>query len=288
MINKKEILDFIPFDRKPDDKLLALIKEYDPKKKNTTMPLEKLGSGASRDVFLWEGNALKIEKPGNRHFGQNKTEVMGYINYPEIRKWLPQIWSYSKDYKWSIVEVCEYKNRAAHNSLMQYQLDSYKRIKEWMDNNEVKCDKFEEFMKAKSHTHKINLKRDILLYKSLLTDNADYSVLKNKFPHNDKDLNEVMSKLKSLLVKDNFTLRDNRVRKRDKNGKRIKEAKLEKNSWNLLYDWIRYGHPLIVDLVDASIKHKKTFSDLHEKNLGISKYSEYPYDIRILDLGIIK
>jgi hypothetical protein len=287
MDNSKNILDIIPFDRTPNDELLALIKQYDPKTKQTVMPLEKLGSGASRDVFLWNGSALKIEKPGNRHYGQNKTEVTGFIQYPEIRKWVPQIWSYSKDYKWSIVEFCEYKNYVAQNSLQKYYLEACTNIKESLKTLGINNKDFFDFVDNKSYVHKYNLKRDIMIYKNLIND-QQYSILNKRHPHIKEDVDCVVQKLKIKLMIDKFNISAKVTHARDRSVKRMNQPEREKNSWNILHDWSKYGHPIIIDFVNASITHKKTFSDLHDKNLGISKHAKYPYDIRILDLGIIK
>lgn len=300
------MLELIPFQPVPSPEELELIAAYSPKNKEDRMKPGSIGVGASREVYPLvespENYVLKVQrKNSDKRFGnQSKTEIQAFLSYPTIRKWMPQIFSFdTKDYRWIVSERCEIDRRRVNDNLRTFSNKTANEIIIRLKELGIQREKLPAFTivfraqnpydvrealrSSVNNTRIFPLRKKALInfkesnyHGASLVDSLWEELLTSKPP----TLGEYVPPLES-------SKRISQQRK-IKRGKRIKLAQQKDNPWTALLDILHYCHPLICDFAIETLNTDVHFRDLHAGNIGISKVQKQPFDLKVIDLGIIR
>jgi len=302
-----EILELIPFSPVPSKKELEEIASYNPTSKNERMRPDFIGYGASREVYALEAEpenyVLKIQRViRDRKFGnQCKTEIQAFLSYAAVRRWMPQVYSFdTTNYRWLVSERCIMNKKAVNDHIAEFSSKTSNeviiRLKELgmsrekllLFNRVLKSQKPYETREAiiacvNNSRHFPNRKSVLEFYKK---ENFSGIALVNLL------WNDLQKQNPPTLEKYVHPLEHSKgIVKRNKKisrGKRLENARKQDTAWHILLDVLSYCHPFICEISLETLNTNVYFRDLHSGNIGISKVKKKPFDLRIIDLGLIR
>lgn len=304
-----EILDKIPFDPVPDSGDLRAIQRY-LEHETSEFPSEKVGQGASRTVYALPSDAsdyvIKVQRlsEDNAKYGnQNMTEIKVFLQYDKVRPWLPQIYSFDSNHtSWIVAERCILDRARLRKQLNDYSSNlanqAYCRLKE----HGVNATKVALFAGAAKDIKHLPVKDAIKFMKEGLEKSSIISLLHRAAINNPRGEALVDALLYDLQNSSAVNIKTPREKTHEKLlcikglGKQKKLRRSERkrleekrgNPWQALLCFISMGHPLIVDLAREMFENSISFHDLHEGNLGLSQVSDAPYNLKIVDMGIVR
>jgi len=266
--------DIIPYIYNIPNGFQQKISLYSPTNRNQKMQDNCLGSGVSRETYVYperEDLVIKITKSykkgtfTTRLGGQSKNEISAFLNFSYIRKWMPQIYNYDeKSFLWMISERCDTDKEKLKEIIKNGDKERKNIIFNYFD---FKDSSHEESFLKLFHP----LRKRIDLTASIIKKNPDFKEFLYLDNLNIENHEIVYRKLGSNMKIKDFILNS-------------KNKKFPKN--NLYLEWATLLTPLVSDFANESVESKVVFRDLHENNLGISLKASGENSIRIIDMGV--
>lgn len=295
------ILDLIPFHPVPTADELETIQNFLAGK--CAFPTELVGKGASRIVHALpedpKGFVVKMMKRDRvKKFGdQNLTEIRAFIEFDGIRKWLPQIFSYDPiNYEWIVSERCILDRARLRNLLNDHAYDTANRVILRLKELGVENQKLLSFVRNTRKISHAPVRESLWATTKILEASEDFVGAFEKYSEEYSAEAFVDALAPKLFVEDVPSLvglpaRPKKKVPKKKVPKKKHKARKDCNSssaWQLLKWFIEISHPIIVDLSFEMTKSSVSFQDLHEGNMGISQVRAAPFNVKIVDMGIVK
>lgn len=253
---------------KPSAEEIEEILDYVNGDTKSTMRINPLGKGSSREVYPLKDSfeqVIKVQKPvKNRTFAsQNRTEVGVYLEHPRLRRWLPHVYSYDEErFVWIVVERCSVG------------VDVTKMMRGWarcvyglIRNERAKA---ETSRLLKDLSFRRALERNVEFFRENPETFQDFSVLAETLTDELVSYGEVCCENSDSLQ---AALR---IWEKSGNTQILAEAPF-------------FTFPPLADFIVESVEHNLNFRDLHNKNFGLAFGSSEPMILRLraLDVGIV-
>lgn len=293
-----ELLEVIPFSPMPSSDELSVVassaqisraRRHQANKKEPISSVRFLGKGASREVYTLKSDpencVIKISRArsGTSHTGQMRCEIEAFLNIPRLRKWLPQIYSFDKcSLKWQITERCDVDKGRISKELREYVSKAANALAEALQENfgdNFAKHHFDEIVGMGNTSHDIKKGLEHLL--RLEGEGFPLRLLSDVDAFIQEMGEEIIVALQGRRQPQKQNL--NTKRSTRTTSKSDEDIFLESIS-----NALRSSHPICVDLAIISIEEGLNFRDLHPGNIGFSRLKEAPYNLRLIDQGIIK